>query len=184
MRRFLSSRECSCSPSSMVHCAPLYPTLPTCKPPGTMRRPRYPLVTVCYEVGSTGSPTRTCPASATAAWTPNGSGSVVSAATAVAGEGLQRVEVGAARLRILRRDRAAADVPLRDHDGLADPHAAAVPTVLSVRFEPLDAEVHRGTGGRRRLDAKLAASARERRRPSTSPRRSTAVAARQLGSTR
>src|SRR5471032_238729 len=28
VRRFLSSSECSCSPSSMVHCAPLYPTYP------------------------------------------------------------------------------------------------------------------------------------------------------------
>ena len=46
-------------------------------------------------------------------------------AGAIGRERLQRVEVGHAGLGVLRRDRAAADVPIRDHDRLAELHAAS-----------------------------------------------------------
>ena len=82
------------------------------------------------------------PASATAAWTPNGSGSVVSTLTPVVRQRLQRVEVGLAGLGVLRRHRAAADVSLRHDDRLADLNAPAEPLVLLVLAQAVDAEVH------------------------------------------
>ena len=85
MRRFLSSRECSCSPSSMVHCRPtLTHFSPPVNPCGTTPRPaERPGSCTAARAGATGSPTRTRPGSATAAWMPNGSGSVVSTLAAV-----------------------------------------------------------------------------------------------------
>src|SRR3989442_1614737 len=47
----------------------------------------------------------------------------------------QRVEIRDARLRILRRDDAAADVPARPDHGLADADLAIEPAVLGVRLE-------------------------------------------------
>ena len=60
----------------------------------------------------------------------------------VGGEGLQRVEVGAPRVRVPGRDHAAPDVPLRDDDRLAHRDAAAEPGVFGVRRDVLDPEVH------------------------------------------
>ena len=85
---------------------------------------------------------RTRPASATAAWTPNGSGSVASTLTPIGRQRLQRVEVGLAGLGVLRRDRAAADVSVRHDDRFAEPDAPAEPLVLLVLVQAVDAEVH------------------------------------------
>ena len=61
---------------------------------------------------------------------------------AIGGEPLQRVEVALPRLRVLLRDHAAADIPLRDHDGAPHLEPLAAPRVLTVRLDAVDAEVH------------------------------------------
>ena len=61
---------------------------------------------------------------------------------AVAGERLQRVEVGTPGVGVLGGHGAPADVPDRHDDGFADRDLAAQPAVLGVRFGAVDAEVH------------------------------------------
>src|SRR5215211_2137490 len=69
---------------------------------------------------------------------------------AVALDLAQRVEVGGARLRALRRDRAACDLLVQADDGLADADETAEPGVFLVRLAARDADQHPETA---RVDA-------------------------------
>ena len=164
VRRFLSSSECSCSPSSML---PLRPTLPHYPPhvnPSTAKlRPRPATAASPVLDGSTGSPTRTRPGWRRLRAPRTGSGSVVSSVAAVGRERLQRVEVGDAGVRVLRRDRAAADVALRDRRRRRRSRRAGRSSCPPRAARARRCRSSCGSGAVDRVDAELAAERVERR---------------------
>ena len=176
----MSSSECSCSPSSMVHCCPTLPHfLPpvnpcrhgradgrtrTCRAAGPGRGATW--LSGCYWAQTSRPGRRRGPGPAGRRPRGRRTGAAPSSRRR---RGSRRGAFSVSRsampgVRVLRRDRAAADVALRDHDRLADAHAAAAPRVFLVRLEPLDAEVHAEAAAVDRVDAELLARGRERRR--------------------